>query len=107
LINGTWTVIGQVTRDMPLCVYQLPTGITDASATEAPLLTSNSSYGLYTIATRFTDLSVLDAAGRTVLQLGPVPGGTIDLSRLTSGTYTVVARDPAGPIRSTRVALIR
>lgn len=109
LVAGTWFNVGEVTRDMTICVTQIPTGLADASSTQTPLLTPLGSYGIFMItnATRFTDLSVLDAAGRTVLQLGPLPGGTIDLSRLTSGTYTVVARDPAGPIRSTRVALIR
>ncbi len=107
LINGTWTVIGQVTRDMPLCVYQLPTGVADASPVETPLLTSLGSYGFYRIDTRFTNVLVLDAAGRTVLQLGRVPNGTIDLSRLTSGTYTVVAHETSGAMRSARVALVR
>jgi hypothetical protein len=107
LVAGTWFNVGEVTRDMTICASQVPTGVLDASATGSPLLTPNGSYGLYTLATHFTEVRVLDAAGRTVLQLGSASNGTIDLSRLTSGTYTVVARDASGLLRSTRVALVR
>jgi hypothetical protein len=107
LVAGTWFNVGEVTRDMTICASQIPTGVLDASSTETPLLTPIGSYGLYTIATLITEVRVLDAAGRTVLQFSPSPTGTIDLSRLTSGTYTVVARDASGSIRSARVVLVR
>lgn len=108
LLNGTWTIISQVTRDMPLCVGQLPTGITDVSSTEAPLLTPLGSYGLFMItgATRFSEVNVLDATGRTVVQQARTTNGEIDLSGLTSGTYVVSVRSASG-VASSSVPLIR
>ena len=108
LINGTWTVIGHVTRDMPLCVGQLPTGISDTASTETPILTPLGSYGLFTItsATRFAEVHVLDATGRLVVLQGTTPNGMLDLSGLTSGTYVVTLRSASGSA-SSRVALIR
>ncbi len=108
LVNGTWTIIGQVTRDMPLCIGQLPTGIAGASSMETPLLTPNGSYGLFTItdASHFSDVSVVDATGRMVMQQARTPNGEIDLSGLTSGTYVVSVRSASG-VASSRVALFR
>jgi hypothetical protein len=107
LVAGTWITVGEVTRDMTLCVSQIPTGMVNAVATVTPLLTPIGGHGMYMTAIRFTDLRILDAAGRMVVQLGPGHNGTIDLSRLSSGTYTVVANVAFGPVRSARLALVR
>ncbi len=107
LVAGTYITVGEVTRDMTLCIAQIPTGMADAAVTGTPWLTPNGSYGLYKISMPNTDLRVFDAAGRTVLQLGPNNNGTIDLSLLTSGIYSVVAHDVSAAVRSVRLALVR
>lgn len=108
LVAGTWLNVGEVTRDMTLCVTQVPTGLTAATAQDTPLLTPLGSYGLFMItgATRFSEVNVLDATGRKIMQQERATNDEIDLSRLASGTYVVSVRSASG-VASARVALIR
>ncbi len=103
--NGV--AIGSVTRDMMLCVSQLPTGIEQAGAEASPWLLSEGTIGRYRIDPALADglVTVLDASGRAVLQRPA--RGTIELSTATDGIYVILLRSAHGPVRSARVAMVR
>jgi hypothetical protein len=99
--------IGDVTRDMSLCVWQLPTGIHDAANAGAPWLFPEGSAGHYHVDPQLADgsVTVLDGSGRVVKQSSARE--TIDLSALGDGVYSVVIRNAEGTVVTTRVALVR
>ncbi len=106
LVAGNWSTVGQVTRDMALCVGQLPTGIHDNTIAGGGWLLADGGEGRFRIDPALLDgtVSVHDASGRTVMQR--TAQGVIDLGPLGAGIHLVTLRHADGTVRTTRVALV-
>lgn len=102
-----WFRVGEVTRDISLCVNQLPTAILGHSDAGPNWLVSDGSAGHFRIDPALADgtLAVFDASGRPVLQR--TARGPIDLNGLSDGIHVVTLRSADGGLRYTRLALVR
>lgn len=105
-VNGVWANVGQMTRDMLLCIGTLPTGIAQwagttglrayPTMTDGSLRVDNGTGGpLVTM--------LIDATGR-VLRTFTVPteGASCDFSALAPGGYVLTARDRTGALHAMR-----
>lgn len=102
--NGT--LVGRVQRDMKFCLN----GTTAAYALPGPeqlaLVPSGIPGHFSLLASGSTGCSVMDAAGRVVLNERVQPQGTLNMRDLPSGTYTVHLANGTSR-RTQRVALIQ
>jgi hypothetical protein len=110
LVAGNWFRVGEVTRDMAICISQLPTGLAGPFTTAGPWLLPEGSAGHYRLQAEAVDavdaiVTVSDLSGRVAMQRSAQ--GTIDLSGLPDGIYHVTLRTREGTPRTTRVALVR
>lgn len=107
LVAGNWFTVGQVTRDMGLCIGQLPTGMAAPSTAAGPWLLPQGLAGHYRVDGERADgtITVSDLSGRVALQRSS--RGSIDLSGLPDGIYHVTLRTGEGTPRTTRIALAR
>jgi hypothetical protein len=107
LVGGNWFTVGEVTRDMSLCIGQLPTGIAAPSTAAGPWLLAEGRAGHYRVDAGAVDgiVSVCDVSGRLAMQRSAQ--GTLDLSGLPDGIYQVTLRTGEGTPRTTRIALAR
>lgn len=96
-------LVGQVTRDMTLCVGLVPTAIADPEAAWAPSVRTLGPDGLYQLDPAGTQaLSVRDAQGRE-LQAHHHAGGLVDLSDRPAGVYVLHVQAPNAAPRMLRV----
>lgn len=96
-------LIGQVTRDMSICIGSFELGLATATMNAPLTLSPNLVDDLLTITgthTGWHELEIIDVAGAICLRTNfSSDRTTIEVSTLSSGLYTVRLREPAGRTR--------
>lgn len=105
LINGTWTVVGEVVRDMTICLASIPTGFEALNKEGTPILRPTLCDGTLWVTNPGSSMewmSIVDATGREVRRFQALPGEqALQLTDLRPAMYLL--RDQSG--RSTRFIL--
>ncbi len=100
MVGGQWYVVGEVVRDMTICVNTLPTGLGSFMNTTGTMLRPTLCDGTLWVTNPghiVQHMSILDAAGRQVHQfLAPIGEHPIQLAHLASGIYLL--RDQQGVV---------
>jgi hypothetical protein len=95
LVNGNWVNIGEVVRDITICVNSIPTGLDAFKHDAGPLLRPTLSDGTLWVTNPENSIqwmSILDASGREVLRFPAPPGeSAMDLSSLRPSMYLLRA----------------
>jgi len=100
-------LIGQVTRDMTICISDLVAGVEDESLVQSLLVQPSITDGPFWVGNN-TGISIplvlMNAVGSVVRFMTLPPGGAqLDVSDLASGTYMVRTNSLSGPARIGRL----
>lgn len=90
-VDGNWIKVGDVVRDMTICLASLPTGLEDLTKEMAPVLRPTLCEGTLWVTNPESTvqwMSILDATGREVQRFQAQPGEhALDLSTLRPAMY--------------------
>jgi hypothetical protein len=105
--NGT--MIGQVTRDMSICIYDPFNGV-EEMVSEKPTLLQTASQGVYSLSMDSNEAAAIEAfdtSGRLQRAWAFLRhGSTIDLRSLSSGSYALLVTRSSGQHSIMRVAFV-